>query len=128
MNVAGNWHLLNHEEPMKKSSRGASPLLLSIGMVATVLATAASVSGCASSNDASLIHLPDGQSGYAVNCSGADAGTSWASCYVMAGEKCGPSGYIIVSKDNEEGGPTGGSITNVVSANVKNRSMVVRCN
>ena len=30
-------------------------------------------------------------------------------------------------KDNEEGGPTGGGITNVISANVKNRSMIVRC-
>ncbi|KMQ80040.1 putative Lipoprotein [Candidatus Burkholderia pumila] len=82
---------------------------------------------CASSNKASLIHLPDGQTGYAVNCSGADAGSSWASCYVLAGQKCGATGYDIVSKDNEEGGPTGGGITNVVSVNVKNRSMIVRC-
>ncbi|MDR5833754.1 hypothetical protein [Caballeronia sp. LZ034LL] len=87
----------------------------------------ASLGACASSNDASLINLPDGQTGYAVNCSGADAGSSWASCYVLAGEKCGATGYDIVSKDNEEGGPTGGGITNVISANVKNRSMIVRC-
>jgi hypothetical protein len=40
---------------------------------------------------------------------------------------CGATGYDIVSKDNEEGGTTGGGITNVVSANVKNRSMVIRC-
>lgn len=113
---------------MKKSARGASPLFLLFATYAAAVMAAAALSGCASSNDASLIHLPDGQAGYAVNCSGADAGTSWASCYVMAGEKCGPTGYTIVSKDNEEGGPTGGGITNVVSANVKNRSMVVRCN
>lgn len=113
---------------MKICSRGASPFFLMLAACAAVVVTAAGLGGCASSNDASLIHLPDGQSGYAVNCSGADAGTSWASCYVMAGQKCGPSGYTIVSKDNEEGGPTGGSITNVVSANVKNRSMVIRCN
>ena len=87
----------------------------------------ASLAGCASSNDASLINLPDGQTGYAVNCSGADAGSSWASCYVLAGQKCGATGYDIISKDNEEGGPTGGGITNVISANVKNRSMIVRC-
>jgi hypothetical protein len=93
---------------------------------ASVLAIA-SLGACASSNDASLINLPDGQTGYAVNCSGADAGTSWASCYVLAGKKCGATGYDIVSKDNEEGGPTGGGITNVISANVKNRSMIVRC-
>jgi hypothetical protein len=87
----------------------------------------ASLAACASSNDASLINLPDGQTGYAINCSGADAGSSWGSCYVLAGRKCGATGYDIVSKDNEEGGPTGGGITNVISANVKNRSMIVRC-
>ena len=96
--------------------------------VALCAASVVGLGGCASSNDASLIHLPDGQSGYAINCSGADASTTWASCYVMAGDKCGATGYTIVSKDNEEGGPTGGGITNVISANVKNRSMVVRCN
>ncbi|KND57210.1 putative Lipoprotein [Candidatus Paraburkholderia schumanniana] len=86
----------------------------------------ASLGACASSNEASVINLPDGQTGYAVNCSGADASSSWASCYVLAGRKCGATGYDIVSKDNEEGGPTGGGITNVISANVKNRSMIVR--
>ncbi|KMY86143.1 putative Lipoprotein [Candidatus Paraburkholderia calva] len=100
--------------------------LRGIGYGAAALAIA-SLGACASSNDASLINLPDGQTGYAVNCSGADARTSWASCYVLAGKKCGATGYDIVSKDNEEGGPTGGGITNVVSANVKNRSMIVRC-
>ena len=102
--------------------------VLQIAGVAAAAAGVLSLGGCASSTDASLIHLPDGQSGYAINCSGADASTTWASCYVMAGDKCGATGYTIVSKDNEEGGPSGGSITNVVSANVKNRSMVVRCN
>ena len=109
-----------------------SPIRMTRVLQVTGLAMAAagvlSLGGCASSTDASLIHLPDGQSGYAINCSGADAGTTWASCYVLAGDKCGATGYTIVSKDNEEGGPSGGSITNVVSANVKNRSMVVRCN
>jgi hypothetical protein len=87
----------------------------------------ASLGACASSNTTSLINLPNGETGFAVNCSGADAGSSWASCYVQAGKACGATGYDIVSKDNDEGGPTGGSITNVVSANVKNRSMIVRC-
>lgn len=106
----------------------ASIPAVSVAVAVAAVAGVLSLSGCASSNDASLIHLPDGQTGYAINCSGADAGSSWASCYVMAGTKCGATGYTIVSKDNEEGGPTGGGITNVVSANVKNRSMVVRCN
>jgi hypothetical protein len=112
--------------PLTPSLR-AWRVLQTAGVVAAA-AGVMSLGGCASSTDASLIHLPDGQSGYAINCSGADASTTWASCYVMAGDKCGATGYTIVSKDNEEGGPSGGSITNVVSANVKNRSMVVRCN
>jgi hypothetical protein len=91
-----------------------------------VILTGAALAGCASSNTTSLINLPNGQSGFAVNCSGADASSSWASCYVQAGKVCGATGYDIVSKDDESG-VTGGSITNVVSANVKNRSMIVRC-
>ncbi|MFL9890183.1 hypothetical protein P0D71_07810 [Paraburkholderia sp. RL17-383-BIF-A] len=87
----------------------------------------AGLAGCASSNTTSLINLPNGQTGFAVNCSGADAASSWASCYVQAGKACGATGYDIVSKDNDEGGAAGGSVTNVVSANVKNRSMIVRC-
>lgn len=99
---------------------------LALALPATLLLGPA-LSGCASSNTTSLINLPNGQTGFAVNCSGADAGSSWASCYVQAGKACGATGYEIVSKDNDEGGTAGGSITNVVSANVKNRSMIVRC-
>ena len=87
----------------------------------------AGLSSCASSNTSSLINLPNGETGFAVNCSGADAASSWASCYVQAGKACGATGYDIVSKDNDEGGTAGGSVTNVVSANVKNRSMIIRC-
>ncbi|NML33922.1 hypothetical protein [Paraburkholderia antibiotica] len=95
--------------------------------MSAALLLAAGLGGCASSNTTTLINLPNGQSGFAVNCSGADAGSSWASCYVQAGKACGATGYDIVSKDNDEGGTAGGSVTNVVSANVKNRSMIVRC-
>ena len=42
-----------------------------------VLLGAAGLAGCASSNTTSLINLPNGQTGFAVNCSGADAGSSW---------------------------------------------------
>lgn len=99
---------------------------LSAALPAAVL-LGTGLAGCASSNTTSLINLPNGQTGFAVNCSGADAASSWASCYVQAGKACGATGYDIVSKDNDEGGAAGGSITNVVSANVKNRSMIVRC-
>lgn len=88
---------------------------------------AGALGACASANTTSVINLPDGQTGFAVNCSGADADSSWASCYVQAGRACGASGYDIVSKDNDQGGAAGGGVTNVVSANVKNRSMIVRC-
>jgi hypothetical protein len=46
---------------------------------------------------------------------------------VLAGKACGATGYDIVSKDSDDGGLAGGSVTNVVSASVKNRSMVIRC-
>jgi len=91
------------------------------------VATMLSLGACASSNTTQLINLPNGETGFAVSCSGADASSSWASCYVLAGKACGATGYDIVSKDNDEGGLAGGSVTNVVSANVKTRSMVVRC-
>ena len=92
-----------------------------------IVLTAAGLSACASSNTTSLINLPNGETGFAVNCSGADARSSWASCYVQAGKACGATGYDIISKDNDEGGAAGGGVTNVVSANVKNRSMIIRC-
>jgi hypothetical protein len=110
----------------RNDRRARRPFVRTAVFSAAVLALAM-LGACASSNDASLINLPDGQTGYAVNCSGADAASSWASCYVLAGKACGATGYDIISKDNEEGGPTGGGITNVISANVKNRSMIVRC-
>ncbi|MDR5756891.1 hypothetical protein [Caballeronia sp. LZ035] len=123
----------DHGRRMRRHSACATPSgaanasWLRAALIGAAALAVASLGACASSNEASLINLPDGQTGYAVNCSGADAGSSWASCYVLAGEKCGATGYDIVSKDNEEGGPTGGGITNVISANVKNRSMIVRC-
>jgi hypothetical protein len=100
---------------------------LRAALLPSLVLIAASLGACASSNKTSLINLPNGETGFAVNCSGADAGSSWASCYVQAGKACGPTGYDIVSKDNDEGGTAGGGITNVVSANVKNRSMIIRC-
>jgi hypothetical protein len=109
------------------TARGLMRGLVRIGFLSAATLFAASLSGCASSNTTSLIHLPNGETGFAVNCSGADANSSWASCYVEAGQACGATGYDIISKDNDQGGAAGGSVTNVVSANVKNRSMVIRC-
>ncbi|MGF6899683.1 hypothetical protein P3T22_000925 [Paraburkholderia sp. GAS348] len=116
---------------LRRSSRfrpsSAALALVRRASLPAALLLGAGLAGCASSNTTSLINLPNGQTGFAVNCSGADAASSWASCYVQAGNACGATGYDIVSKDNDEGGAAGGSVTNVVSANVKNRSMIVRC-
>ncbi|MCC8401623.1 hypothetical protein LJ655_06890 [Paraburkholderia sp. MMS20-SJTN17] len=119
---AGRFHRLRPSAALALVRRAS----LSAALPAALL-LATGLGGCASSNTTTLINLPNGQTGFAVNCSGADAGSSWASCYVQAGKACGATGYDIVSKDNDEGGTAGGSITNVVSANVKNRSMIVRC-
>ena len=101
--------------------------LMRNGAFGAAIVIAGSLAACASSNTTSLINLPDGTTGFAVNCSGADSGSSWASCYVQAGTACGAGGYDVVSKDGDQGGAAGGGVTNVVSANVKNRSMIVRC-
>ncbi|WP_144153883.1 hypothetical protein [Paraburkholderia sp. BCC1885] len=118
----------SRRHPASKAACGMSRGgLARIGALPAAVLVALALGACASSNTTSLINLPNGQTGFAVNCSGANADSSWASCYVQAGQACGATGYDIVSKDNDEGGPTGGSVTNVVSANVKNRSMIVRC-
>ncbi|APA85029.1 hypothetical protein BJG93_06285 [Paraburkholderia sprentiae WSM5005] len=119
---AGRFHRLRPSAALALVRRASLSAVLPAALL-----LAAGLGGCASSNTTTLINLPNGQTGFAVNCSGADAGSSWASCYVQAGKACGATGYDIVSKDNDEGGTAGGSVTNVVSANVKNRSMIVRC-
>lgn len=84
------------------------------------------VAGC-STNSSDLVHLPDGQTGFAINCSGAGSGSNWGECYQKAGDACGASGYDIVSKDNDDGAAAGGGVSNLATANVKSRSMVIRC-
>ena len=108
------------------SARGSACLsggYLKVIMSAVVIALMASCS--TSSTD--LVHLPDGQTGFAINCSGAGSGSSWAECYQRAGTACGASGYDIVSKDNDDGATAGGGVSNLATANVKSRSMVIRC-
>lgn len=84
------------------------------------------LTGCASKSATTLIHLPDGQPGFALNCSGSDASTSWGDCFRLAGKACGPSGYDIVSKEGSEGG-AGGTVNGLFQANITARTMVVRC-
>jgi hypothetical protein len=98
---------------------------------ARVVATSASIAalaalaGCASST--TMTYLPNGDTGFAINCSGSDASSTWGTCYEQAGQVCGAYGYDVISKDVDNGATSGGSIGGVFGANVKNRSMVVRC-
>ncbi|RKP44264.1 hypothetical protein [Pararobbsia silviterrae] len=103
-------------------------LRVRIGTIATpsIVALAFCASACSTSSK-DVVHLPDGQSGFAVNCSGAGSGSSWAECYQLAGDACGANGYDIVSKDNDDGAAAGGGVSNLATANVKSRSMIIRC-
>lgn len=97
-------------------------------MTALVLAAAAltaTLGGCA--HTATMTYLPSGDTGFAINCSGSDASASWAACYKQAGEVCGAYGYDVVSKDADNGATAGGSVAGIFGANIKNRSMVIRC-
>ncbi|WP_125469721.1 hypothetical protein [Caballeronia telluris] len=93
-------------------------LLAALGALATF-------AGCA--NTSTMTYLPSGETGFAINCSGSDASTSWAECYKKAGETCGAYGYDVVSKDTDNGATAGGSVGGIFGANIKNRSMVIRC-
>ncbi|MDR5743402.1 hypothetical protein QCE73_09560 [Caballeronia sp. LZ029] len=83
------------------------------------------LAGCAQT--ATMTYLPSGDTGFAINCSGGDASTTWAACYKQAGEMCGAYGYDVVSKDADNGATAGGSVGGIFGANIKNRSMVIRC-
>lgn len=81
----------------------------------------------ACANSAKLTYLPNGNTGFAINCSGSDASSGWGDCYKQASDACGAYGYDIVSKDDEKGATSGGSLIGVFGANIKNRSMVIQC-
>ena len=89
------------------------------------LALTGALAGCAQT--ATMTYLPSGDTGFAINCSGSDASTTWAACYKQAGEMCGAYGYDVVSKDADTGATAGGSVGGIFGANIKNRSMVIRC-
>jgi hypothetical protein len=100
----------------------------SVAMAATIglgLLTLGSLGGCSSTT--TMTYLPSGDTGFAINCSGSDASSSWAECYKQAGQVCGNYGYDVVSKDVDNGATAGGSVAGIFGANVKNRSMVIRC-
>jgi hypothetical protein len=94
-------------------------------LAALALTLTGALAGCASGP--TMTYLPSGDTGFAINCSGGDASTSWAACYKQAGEVCGSYGYEVVSKDADNGATAGGSVGGILGANIKNRSMVIRC-
>ncbi len=92
---------------------------------ALALALTGALAGCA--HGPTMTYLPSGDPGFAINCSGGDASTSWAACYKQAGEMCGAYGYDMISKDADNGATAGGSVGGIFGTNIKNRSMVIRC-
>ena len=91
-----------------------------------ILFACVAMAGCSTSST-NRTYLPSGDVGFTINCSGDSSESSWAECYKKAGEACGTYGYDVISKDTDGGGPAGGTLGGVLSANVKTRSMVVRC-
>jgi hypothetical protein len=93
--------------------------------ICAALALTGTLAGCA--HTTTMTYLPSGDTGFAINCSGSDASTTWAACYKQAGETCGAYGYDVISKDTDNGATAGGSVGGIFGANIKNRSMVIRC-
>lgn len=88
----------------------------------TLLAALLLLSGCATSNP---IYLPDGSSGYTVNCDG--SASSWSVCFQAASGLCGSAGYDVLERSDDKTGtavvtPQWGTAGAMVS-----RSMLVRC-
>ncbi|MGI4857293.1 MAG: hypothetical protein ACRYHA_10370 [Janthinobacterium lividum] len=99
--------------------------LIRCGLTALLIAGTALLGACA--NSAKLTYLPSGNTGFAINCSGGDASSGWGDCYKQASDACGAYGYDVISKDDEKGSTSGGSLIGVFGANIKNRSMVIQC-
>jgi hypothetical protein len=83
-----------------------------------VIGFAISVAGCSSVKS---ISLPDGRSGFLIQCGGTM--NSWATCVEKVSEICGSQGYEIVSKNEEEGiANLMGSVTPTIA-----RDMIAIC-
>ena len=84
------------------------------------------LAGCATAMD---VGLPDGSTGFALNCSG--SGLTWGSCLQKASQLCQGGAYDILSRDERTGRVSTLSYTQFglvgSSAPVTNREMIVRC-
>lgn len=98
---------------------------MKVTVVLLLAACAAALAGCADSSK--MTYLPNGHTGFAINCSGSDASSGWAQCYKQAGDACGVYGYDVISQDDDAGAAAGGSLGGILGANIKNRSMVIQC-
>lgn len=121
--------LLTHRSSRASHARGSRRTTIARAWASIVGATvlvALSTAGC-STDATKRTYLPSGDVGFTINCSGDSSESSWAACYKQAGEACGAYGYDVVSKDSDGGAPAGGTLGGLLSTNVKNRSMIVKC-
>jgi len=91
-------------------------------MKTILLFASIAVAGCTTANHT---YAPDGSDAYAINCS--SSYLSWGKCYEKAGEKCGPRGYEVVSKDGDSQSSFSGNQFGVYGGQTANRSLVVKC-
>lgn len=69
-------------------------------------------------------HPRDGRRGVSIDCSGS---SSWSGCYEKAGQMC-PGGYVVFSKDGDEGNAIAvGNRNGFTSTQMATRSMLVSC-
>jgi hypothetical protein len=114
-----------HRLPAAKRAFVAVSVTASGIASASALGFALLAAGC-STNSMNRTYLPSGDVGFTINCSGDSSDSNWGECYKKAGEACGNYGYDVISKD-QDNGAAGGTLAGVFSANVKNRSLVVKC-
>lgn len=87
------------------------------------------MSGCAAATSFSQVTTPEGKLGYTICCSG--IGSGWRYCYQKAGEICGPEGYKILVRSNEQGQILDSAYLErygVCSKSTFNREMLIQCN
>lgn len=84
-----------------------------------------SIVGIASCATSKTVHLPSGEKGHSLNCSG--TALTWGNCYEKAGKLCGEAGYDIVSKSGDQGSTVAANQYGLYGGSVINRSMLVKC-
>lgn len=86
------------------------------------LAAIVVIGGCAT---ASKTYMPNGQAGYAINCSG--EALSWGACYQKAGDICGADGYQILARNGSTGAVAGGGPGSFFAGTVTHRTLLIAC-